>query len=32
MEKVIDALALNRVPESWIALAYASKRGLNSWL
>lgn len=32
MEKVIDALALNRVPESWTALAYSSKRGLQSWL
>jgi len=23
---------LNRVPASWVALAYPSKRGLASWL
>jgi len=28
MEKIIDALSLNRVPESWTVLAYPSKRGL----
>jgi len=28
MEKVIDALALNKVPDAWTNLAYASKRGL----
>jgi len=28
MEKIIDALALNRVPEAWALLAYPSKRGL----
>ena len=32
MEKVIDALSLNRVPLSWTNLAYPSKRGLASWL
>ena len=32
MEAVIDALSLNRVPVSWVNLAYPSKRGLASWL
>jgi dynein heavy chain len=32
MEKVIDAVSLNRVPASWAKLAYPSKRGLTSWI
>ena len=32
MEQLIDALALYRVPATWTKLAYASKRGLASWL
>jgi dynein heavy chain len=32
MERIIDALSLNRVPVVWNALAYPSKRGLASWL
>jgi dynein heavy chain len=32
MEQVIAAIALNRVPASWVILAYPSKRGLSSWL
>ena len=32
MEKIIDALSLNRLPVVWNALAYPSKRGLASWL
>ena len=32
MEKVIDSLSMNKVPESWVNLAYSSKRGLQSWL
>jgi dynein heavy chain len=32
MERIIDALSLNRVPTVWNALAYPSKRGLASWL
>jgi dynein heavy chain len=32
MEKIIEALSLNRVPILWQNLAYPSKRGLASWL
>ena len=32
MEKIIEALSLNRVPVLWTLLAYPSKRGLASWL
>jgi len=32
MEQVIEAISLNRVPTSWVALAYPSKRGLASWI
>lgn len=32
MERIIDALAINRVPDAWTVLAYPSKRGLASWL
>lgn len=32
MEQIIDAIALNRVPASWVVVAYPSKRGLTSWL
>jgi len=31
MEQLIDAIALDRVPKSWVDLAYPSKRGLGSW-
>ena len=27
----MDAIALDRVPKSWVELAYPSKRGLGSW-
>jgi dynein heavy chain len=32
MEKLMDAIFLDKVPESWAKLAYASTRGLGSWL
>jgi len=32
MERIIDALSMNRVPTLWNLLAYPSKRGLASWL
>jgi len=32
MEQLIDSIALFRVPATWAKLAYASKRGLGSWL
>ena len=32
MEKIIEALSLNRVPILGQNLAYPSKRGLASWL
>jgi dynein heavy chain, axonemal len=32
MEQTMDALVLNRVPTSWNALGYPSKRGLESWV
>jgi len=32
MEQLIDAIALFRVPATWVKLAYPSKRGLGSWL
>jgi len=32
MERVAENMSLNRVPTSWQALAYPSKRGLTSWL
>lgn len=32
MEALIHAISLNKVPGSWSALAYPSKRGLGSWL
>ena len=32
MEEIIDAIYFNRVPASWVNLAYPSKRGLTSWL
>lgn len=32
LEGVIDAIFLNKVPASWVAAAYPSKRGLTSWL
>lgn len=32
MERIIEALSLNRVPVVWNNLAYPSKRGLASWL
>jgi len=32
MELLIDAVALDRVPATWIKVAYPSKRGLASWL
>lgn len=32
MEQLMDAIALDRVPATWAKLAYASKRGLASWL
>ena len=28
----MDALVLNRVPASWVNLAYPSKRGLEGWI
>eukprot|EP00828_Plagiopyla_frontata_P040725 TRINITY_DN55_c0_g1_i5.p1 TRINITY_DN55_c0_g1~~TRINITY_DN55_c0_g1_i5.p1 ORF type:complete len:913 (-),score=135.15 TRINITY_DN55_c0_g1_i5:161-2899(-) len=31
MEEIIDSVSLNRIPKSWQALAYPSKRGLQSW-
>lgn len=31
MEQLMDAIALDRVPKSWVDLAYPSKRGLGSW-
>lgn len=32
MEALINSIFYNRVPLSWTALAYPSKRGLGSWL
>jgi dynein heavy chain len=31
MEQLIDSIALDKVPKSWVDLAYPSKRGLASW-
>ena len=32
MERTIDSLVLEKVPETWQELAYPSCRGLSSWL
>lgn len=32
MEQIIEAISFNRVPASWVNLAYPSKRGLASWI
>jgi len=32
MERIIESIALNRVPVNWVNLAYPSRRGLTSWL
>ncbi|MHA2022370.1 MAG: hypothetical protein ACTSWQ_01785 [Candidatus Thorarchaeota archaeon] len=32
MEEIIESISLNRIPKSWQALAYPSKRGLQSWV
>lgn len=32
MERLMDSIFLDRVPESWAKLAFPSTRGLGSWL
>ncbi len=32
MEKLIDSIYLNRVPETWIKIAFKSNRPLGSWM
>jgi dynein heavy chain len=32
MEQTMEALVMNKVPTSWVSLAYPSKRGLEGWI
>ena len=32
MERLMDAIFFDKVPESWSKLAFPSTRGLGSWL
>lgn len=32
MEETMDALVINKVPAAWAALAYPSRRGLETWI
>jgi dynein heavy chain len=32
MEQTMDALVLNKVPATWVNLAYPIKRGLEGWI